>query len=61
MDDSLEIVLGTELAPASNVTAQAHDFRKQSLECTFGMIWLSTEPSIRTFLNHLGYRDPYVA
>jgi len=61
MDDSLEIVLGTELAPASNVTAQAHDFRKQSLECTFGMIWLLTEPSIRTFLNHLGYRDPYVA
>jgi len=30
MDDSLEIVLGTELAPASNATVQARDFRKWS-------------------------------
>jgi len=28
MDDSLEIVLSTELAPAGNATAQARDFRK---------------------------------
>ena len=30
MDDSLEIVLGTGLAPAGNATAQARDFRKRS-------------------------------
>jgi len=30
MDDSLNIVLGTELAPAANATAQARDFRKRS-------------------------------
>jgi len=30
MDDSLEIVLGTELAPGGNATAQARDFRKRS-------------------------------
>ena len=56
MDDSLEIVLGTELAPAGNAIAQARDFAKQS-QCTFVMIWSSTEPSIRTFLNRLGHRD----
>jgi len=56
MDDSLEIVLGTELAPAGNTTAQARDFRKRS-QCAFGMIWSSTKPSIRKFLNHLRHRD----
>jgi len=60
MDDSLEIVLGTKLAPAGNATAQARDFRKRS-QCAFGMIWSSTEPSIRTFLNRLGHRDPHAA
>jgi len=60
MDDSLEIVLGTELAPAGNATAQARDFRKRSHRA-FGMIWSSTEPSIRTFLNRLGHRDPHAA
>jgi len=30
MDDSLEIVLVTELAPAGNATALARDFRKRS-------------------------------
>jgi len=60
MDHSLEIVLGTELAPCSNATAQARDFRKRS-QRAFGMIWSLTEPSIRTFLNHLGHRDPHAA
>jgi len=45
MDESLEIVLGTELAPAGNATAQARDFCNQS-QRAFGMIWSSTEPSI---------------
>jgi len=58
MDDSLEIVLGTELAPAGNATAHARDFRKRS-QRAFGMIESSTEPSIRTFLNRLGHRDPH--
>jgi len=60
MDDSLEIVLGTKLAPSGNATAQDRDLRKRS-QRAFGMIWLSTEPSIRTFLNHRGYRDPHAA
>jgi len=60
MDDSLEIVHGTELAPAGNATAQARDFRKRS-QRAFGMIWSSTEPSIRTFLNRRGHRDPHAA
>jgi len=60
MDDSLEIVFGLELAPASNATAQARDFRKQ-LQRAFGMIWSSTEPSIRMFLNHLGCHNPHAA
>jgi len=60
MDDSLEIVLGTELAPAGNATAQARDFGKRS-QRAFGMIWSSTEPSIRTFLNRLGHCDPHTA
>jgi len=47
MDDSLEIVHGTELASTGNATAQARDFRKRS-QRAFGMIWSSTEPSIRT-------------
>jgi len=54
MDDSLEILLGTELAPAGNATAQARDFRKRS-QGAFGMIWSSTELSIRTLLNRLGH------
>jgi len=60
MDDSLEIVLGTELAPAGNATPQARDFCKRS-QRAFGMIWSSTEPSIQTFLNRLGHRDPHAA
>jgi len=60
MDDSHEIVLGTELAPAGNETAQARDFRNRS-QRAFGMIWSSTEPSIRTFLNRLGHRDLHAA
>jgi len=60
MDDSLEIVHGTEFAPAGNATAQAGDFSKRS-QCAFGMIWSSTEPSIRTFLNRLRHRDPHAA
>jgi len=60
MDDSLDIVLNTELAPAANATAQARDFHKR-LQRAFGMIWLSTELSIRTFLNRLGHRDPHRA
>jgi len=60
MDDSLEIVLGTELAPAGNVTAQARDFRKGS-QRAFEIIYSSTEPSIQTFLNRLGHRDPHSA
>jgi len=60
IDDSLEIVLSTELAPAGNATAQARDFRKRS-QRAFGMIWSSTEPSIRMFLNRLGHRDPHAA
>ena len=60
MDDSLEIVLGTELAPGGNATAQARDFRKLS-QRAFGMIWSSSEPSIRTFLNRLGHRDLHTA
>ena len=55
MDDSLEIDLGTELAPAGNATARARDFRKWS-QCAFGMIWSSTQPSIRTFLNSLRHQ-----
>jgi len=50
MDNFLEIVLGTELAPAGNATAQAQDFRQRS-QRAFGMIWSSTEPTIRTILN----------
>jgi len=60
MDDSLDIVLSTELAPDGNTIAQTRDFRKQ-LQRAFRMIWLSTEPSIRTFLNCLGHRDPHIA
>jgi len=60
MDDSLEMVLGTELAPTGNATAQVQDFRKRS-QLAFGMIWSSTEPSIQTFLNHLGHRDQHAA
>jgi len=60
IDDSLEIVLGTELATVGNATAQARDFRKRSL-LAFGMIWPSTEPSIRTFLKRLGNRDLHTA
>jgi len=60
MDDSLEIILATKLAPAGNATAQARDFRKRS-QRAFGMIWSSTEPSIRTFLNCLKHHDPYTA
>jgi len=60
MDDSLEIVLGMELALDGNATAQAQDFRKRS-QRAFGMIWSSTEPSIRRFLNRLRYRDPHTA
>jgi len=60
IDDSLEIVLGTELAPARNAIAQARDFRKRS-QRAFRMIWSSTEPSIRTFLNRLGHRDLHAA
>ena len=60
MDDSLDIVLGTELAPAANATAQARDFHKRS-QRAFGMIWSSTEHSIQTFLNCLGHCDPYIA
>jgi hypothetical protein len=60
MDDSLEITLGRELPPANNATAQARDFRKRS-QRAFGMIWSSTELSIRTFLNHLAHRDPHQA
>jgi len=53
MDDSLEIVLGTELPPAANATAQVRDFRKR-WQRAFGMIWSSTKPTIRTFLNRVG-------
>jgi len=60
IDDSLDIILSTELAPDGNIIAQSRDFRKQ-LQCAFRMIWLSTEPSIRTFLNRLGHRDPHIA
>jgi len=60
MDDSLEIYLGTELAPAGNARAQARDFHKRS-QRAFRMIWSSTEHSIRTFLNRLRYRDPHAA
>ena len=60
MDDSLEIVLGTEPTPAPNATTQVRDFRKRSNRA-FGMIWSSSEPSIRTFLNRLGHRDPHEA
>jgi len=60
MDNSLEIVLGTELAPAGNATAQARDFRKRS-QRAFGTIWSSTQPSIRTFLNRLGHRNPHAS
>jgi len=60
MDDSLDIVLGTELAPAANANAQGRDFCKRS-QRAFGMIWSSTEHSIRTFLNRLGHRDPHIA
>jgi hypothetical protein len=60
MDDVLDIVLGTELAPAANATAQVRDFRKRSHRA-FGMVWPSTEPSIRTFLTRLGHRDPHHA
>jgi len=60
IDDSLEIVLGTELTPAVNTTAQARDFRKWS-QRAFGMLWSSTEPSIRTFLNHVRHSDLHAA
>jgi len=60
IDDSLEIVLGTELAPAGNATAQTRDFRKRS-QRAFGMIWSSTEPSIPKFVNCLRHRDPHAA
>jgi len=60
MDDSLGIVLGTELPPAANTTAQVRDFCKWS-QRAFGMIWSSTKPSIRTFLNRLGHHDPHLA
>jgi len=45
MADSLDIVLGMELAPAGNATAQAQDFRQRS-QYAFGITWSSTEPSI---------------
>jgi len=60
MDDSLEIVFGTELAPSANATAQARDFRKRSQRAV-EMIWSSTEPCIRTILNCLGHRDLHAA
>jgi len=60
MEDALDIVLGTELAPAANATAQVRDFCKRSHRA-FGMNWSSTEPSIRTFLTRLGHRDPHQA
>ena len=60
MEDALDIVFGTELAPAVNATAQVRDFCKRSNRA-FGMIWSSTEPSIRTFLTRLGHRDPHQA
>jgi len=37
MDDSLDIVLRTELAPAANTTAEVRDFLKR-LQRAFGMI-----------------------
>ena len=60
MDDTLEIVLGTEPAPAQNATTQVRDFRKRSNRA-FGMILSSSEPSIRIFLNRLGHRNPHEA
>jgi len=60
MEDSLEIDLGTDLAPTGNTTAQARDFRKR-LQHALGMIWSSTEPSIRMFLNRLEHRDTHTA
>jgi len=60
MDNSLEIVLATELAPARNATVQARVFCKRS-QRAFGMIWSSTEASIRMFLNRLGHCDLHTA